>query len=110
MTKEEALNVLDMIDGVYPTFNLTKKKGDILMPQLEKMDFEGVMKKLNAYIAENRFPPTIAEIAVFPPAENPHLEEMKMWEREAAKVPVEIKERFRKALLKLIEEKSCHET
>jgi hypothetical protein len=61
---------------------------------------------LSAFIAAYRYPPAIAELAVYPKEDNAYLEKMEMWEKEAVKVPEETREKFRKAMLQLLEKKS----
>ncbi|MUV37802.1 hypothetical protein JNUCC1_01608 [Lentibacillus sp. JNUCC-1] len=76
------------------------------MPLLKKMDYQAVFDKLSHHVATSPYVPTLAEIAAYPPEENLHLEQMKQWKAEAAKVPQETKERFLEAMHKLIKEKS----
>jgi hypothetical protein len=109
MTREEAIDVLETIRAVYPKFDISKKKATLLIPQLEKMDYAGVINKLSAFIAAYPYAPTIAEIAVYPKEQNAYLKEMEVWEKEAAAVPEKTKERFRKAMLELLAEKSYHD-
>lgn len=106
MTHEEALDVLETISELYPHFELTKKKAQLLLPQLKKMDYKRVIDKLAAYVSTNPFPPTIADIAAYPPSNNDHLEKMKEWQREASKVPIETKRRFQEHIRQLMKEKS----
>jgi hypothetical protein len=109
MTRQEAIDVLETIRSVYPKFDISKKKAKLLIPQLEKMDYAGVMDKFSAFIATYPYAPTIAEIAVYPKAQNVYLEEMKIWEKEAAEVPEKTKETFRIAMQELLAEKSHHD-
>lgn len=106
MTYEEAVDVLQAITEVYPKPEISKRKAKLLIPRLQEMDYHGVMHNLSIHAVSNSFAPTIAEIASYPIEENLHLEEMKRWQEEAAKVPEEIKEEFRRALDKLVKEKS----
>ncbi|MFD1851400.1 hypothetical protein [Oceanobacillus bengalensis] len=106
MTPKEGLEVLETIAELYPKFEVTKRKVRILLPQFEQMDFEGVMNNLSNHVATYAYPPTIAEIAAYLPEPNKHLEDLKKWEEEAAKVPKEVKDCFKAELAKLVEEKS----
>ncbi|UOQ45409.1 hypothetical protein MUN89_05540 [Halobacillus salinarum] len=104
MTYEEALEVLETIHEFYPDkFQVTKRKANLLIPQLEEMDFAGVMNKLAAFTAAAPFPPTLSQIAVFPPEENYYLERMKAWEKEADAVSEETKRAFHIKLEQLME-------
>lgn len=106
MTEHEAIEVLETIDELYPRFQLSKRKAKVLLPHLKQMEFDGVMNKLFVYVSENAYPPTIAEIAVYPPEPNHHLEELQRWKEEAAKVPQEVKDKFHQAIQQLLKEKS----
>lgn len=102
MTEEESFDVLKTIAELYPRYELTKRKAQILLPQLQKMEYDGVLKKLSAYVAEHPHAPTIAEIAVYPPEENKHLKMMKEWQAEADKVSEETKQQFRLQMQQLL--------
>lgn len=103
MTKQEALEVLKTINEMYPRFELTKRKAVILIPNLKKMDYKGVMKNLSAFVMENPYPPLISEIAAYPDDEASALEEIEQWKEEAKKVSPEMKERFKHEFQKLVE-------
>ncbi|MFD2923102.1 hypothetical protein [Halobacillus naozhouensis] len=104
MDHREALEVLETISELYSNkFEITKRVADILIPELMEMDFPGVMKKLSAFAARNVFPPTLSEIAVYPPEKNTTLEKIQQWEQEAASVSAETKQRFLKQLQQLVE-------
>lgn len=109
MERNQALEILETINELYPQFELTDRKVKIMLLQLEKMDYDRVMARLNEHIVNSPFPPTLAEIAAYAPEENKHLEQIQKWREEAAKVSPEVKERFRKELERLaqkIEEKN----
>ncbi|MEC5425303.1 hypothetical protein QGM71_17615 [Virgibacillus sp. C22-A2] len=110
MTHEEAIDVLETIADVYPKFEITKKKAKLILPPLKQMDYNGVMDKLAAFVARHPYAPTIAEIAAYPPEPNEYLAKMDQWREDAVNVSAETKERFRMSLLKLIAEKSNHES
>ncbi|MDL4839499.1 hypothetical protein [Aquibacillus rhizosphaerae] len=89
MNENQAFEVLDTIAELYPKYGITKRKVNILLPQLKLMDYNNVLEKLSAYAADYPYPPTLAEIAAYPPATNIYLEQMRQWKREAAQVPEE---------------------
>ncbi len=106
MERNQALEILRTINDVYPRFDLTDRKIKALLPQLERMDYERVMAKFSNYMISSPYPPTLADIAAYAPKENKHLEKMKAWEEEAAKVPDETKRQFREKLKQLVMEKN----
>src|SRR5690625_5822708 len=73
---------------------------------MRDMDYYRVMKRAEEYVVENKFPPTIADIAAYAPPKNETLKQMKQWRKEAEQVPTEVKLRFREKMKQLIEEKS----
>lgn len=105
MNQNQAVDVLESIDEIYPKFELTEKKVKILLPKLMEMDYDRVMKRLADHAAEKPFPPTLAEIAAYAPAKNEHLEKMKRWEEEASKVSPEKKARVAAELQELLRSK-----
>ncbi|HLR69663.1 replicative helicase loader/inhibitor [Virgibacillus alimentarius] len=109
MNKKEAIYVLEAIRDIYPKFDISKRKAEMLLPQLEQMNYAMVMQKLATYVANNPYPPTIAEIAAYKTNENDHLKQMKIWRKEADKVPNELKQRFHQQMISLLREKS-HES
>ncbi|SHM75893.1 replicative helicase loader/inhibitor [Gracilibacillus kekensis] len=106
MTRDEAIDVLESIAALYPNFEMTERKGNLLIPVLMKMDYQGLLKQLSDYAASNPFPPTIAAIADYPPEDNVYLTRMKRWKEEAGNVPLEVKQRFRVQMKTLIKEKA----
>ncbi|MCA1021817.1 hypothetical protein [Halobacillus litoralis] len=106
MNQGQAVEVLETIHELYPrNFDVTDKKMELFIPQLKKMDYKGVMRKLSDFATKHPYPPTLAEIAVYPPQKNEALEKMRRWEEEAKQVPEETKQAFRKKLNQLIEAK-----
>ncbi|OZU87642.1 hypothetical protein CIL03_16270 [Virgibacillus indicus] len=105
MIKEEALEVLQTINEMYPRFDLTKRKAKMLVPNLKQMDYQGVMKNLSAYIMEHPYPPMLSEIAAYGDEEESHLEEMAKWQEEAKKVSPLLKEQFRQQFEQFIKGK-----
>ena len=106
MTKEEAIEVLKTINEMYPRFNLTKRKAVMLIPNLKKMDYQGVMKNLSVFVMESPYPPILSEIAAYPDDEDSHLDEKEKWQEEAKKVSPEMKAQFREAFQKFLETKA----
>lgn len=106
MKREEVKEVFKLISSVYPSFEVSSPKIDTWTRLMKGMDFDRVMKKAEEHIAANKFPPTIAEIAAYPPENNDHLHKMRQWEQEAAQVPEETKRKFKIKMQKLIQEKS----
>lgn len=106
VTKADVLELFKLIKSVYPNFEVTQEKIDIWANITKDMDFKRVMVKTKEHVATNKFPPTIAEIAAYAPEKNEHLEKMKQWEREASKVPQEVKENFRRQMEKLFKDKA----
>jgi len=98
MNNEQAFDVLDTIAELYPKFVISKRKVDIFLPKLMKMDYSKVLEKLSAYAAEYPYAPTLSEIAAYPP-DNTHLEKLiPQWEKEAALVSEETKIQFKQQL------------
>ncbi|GAK01486.1 hypothetical protein [Geomicrobium sp. JCM 19055] len=105
MTEEQALYIMESISDVYPRFELSEKKIEFMIPGLLKMEYTKVVDNLKRHVAEKPFPPTLSEIAAYPSAENDTLAKMEQWEQEAANVPQETKDQFRKELQRLMKEK-----
>ncbi|ARI75660.1 hypothetical protein [Halobacillus mangrovi] len=99
MNHDEAVEVLKSIHELYPrTFEITKRRVKLLIPQLEKMDYEAVMEKLSNHVSFSPYPPALSDIAVYLPEENDYLDRICEWEKEAAEVPKETKMQFNKKL------------
>jgi hypothetical protein len=105
MNYQQAVKVLETITLVYPHFVINETKAKFLIPWLEKMDFDGVMKNLSRHIYSNGNPPTIEEIAAYPKGKNDSFQEMEAWQKEAAKVSYEEKLRFQQEIESLIRKK-----
>ena len=106
MLQQEAIEVLKTINEMYPRFNLTKRKAAMLLPNLKKMDYKGVMKNLSVFVMESPYPPLLSEIAAYPDEEESHLEEMEKWQEEAKQVSPEVKEQFREEFEKFVQKKA----
>ncbi|MEQ6389214.1 replicative helicase loader/inhibitor [Bacillaceae bacterium S4-13-58] len=103
MTHDEAIKVLKTIREFYPKYDISREKAKILIPQLQRMDYTIVLKNLSEFVVKNHYPPTIGEIAGFPPEENPHIEYAKQWRIEAAQVTQETKKSFHQKLQQLFQ-------
>ena len=67
MTKNEAIEILRLIEGAYPHFmkgtdEQVQAKVKVWMYHLEKMDYERTLENVHEYIALNEYPPAISEI------------------------------------------------
>lgn len=83
LTREEALDILETIAGVYTKFELNEKRVDVWLEELERMSYERVATRLKEHIREKQFPPAIAEIAAYDIPENDFLEQQREWRRDA---------------------------
>ncbi|WP_051359540.1 replicative helicase loader/inhibitor [Paucisalibacillus globulus] len=106
MDRKQVIELFKLLKSVYPSFEVSTPKVDSWTRLMRKMDFVRVMEKAEQHSLENKFPPTIAEIAAYAPEKNEHLEKMRQWEIEAAQVPESTKLQFREQMIKLIQEKS----
>ncbi|SDO80301.1 replicative helicase loader/inhibitor [Halobacillus aidingensis] len=110
MDKAQVLKVFKVLQNAYPRFmpdntEDAQEKLDTWTRMMRDMDFKRVMKKVEEHTVSNKFPPSIAEISAYAPKENESLKKMEQWEREAAEVPQETKDRFLAELNKLMEAK-----
>lgn len=73
LEKDEALNVFKSVAALYRNFNNegsdeTKREvAKVWLWKLEKGDYRLTMKRLDQYSTDNKFPPTVADILVYPP-------------------------------------------
>jgi len=102
MTKHEAIKVLETIKTMYPKADMPKAKIHMLIPVLEKMDYNGVMENLSKHVAKSPFAPTIQEIAAYPSRDDRLAAKMAKWREEAARVPQETREAFWKQMNELL--------
>jgi hypothetical protein len=109
MTREEAILILENISALYSKFELSERKAELLLPILEQMDYNGVIKKLTAYAAKEPFPPTIDAISCYLPETNLNLKQMHIWKKEAAQVSTEVKRAFYSQFQQLIEGKAAND-
>lgn len=67
MTKEEAIEILEILYVTYPNFNKNKMDGfnKIWLKRLmEDGNYKRTLRKTNDYTAESKFAPTLADILV----------------------------------------------
>ena len=83
MNQDEITDIMERIASAYPNFELYDKRIEVWGEQLKNMPYLPVKHKLDDYMGAEKFPPTIADIAVFPPPKNEFLEKVKQWEAEA---------------------------
>ena len=75
LEKEEALKVFKAVAALYRNFNNegsdeTKREvAKVWLWKLEKGDYRLTMKRLDQYSNDNKFPPTVADILIYPPRE-----------------------------------------
>lgn len=94
MTKEEAVEILQTIQEMYPDFGLTKRKAIVLIPNMLDMDFKGVMQNLSIYAMKFPNPPYLQSIAAYPKEEDKTLQQVQQWQEEAKLVPQEVRDAF----------------
>jgi hypothetical protein len=82
MEKKEVIQILAMIESVYPQFKISDETVLMWLRVSKGMDYQLVMQRLTAHIAKHRFPPVLAEIAAFQESENRYLQKTKQWEQE----------------------------
>lgn len=107
MNRDNAVEVLETINEMYPKFDLSKRKARMLLRTLQEMDYTRVMDKLSKHVATYPYAPTIEEIAAYPPVENNHLQLVRAWKREAAMVPADVKADFYQKMNALLSEKAA---
>ncbi|WP_227396807.1 replicative helicase loader/inhibitor [Jeotgalibacillus aurantiacus] len=64
MTKRELLQLFKTIAHVYPSFDWDQGKIDVWHRMIKDQDYEATERVLDAYMQDNRFPPTIADLRV----------------------------------------------
>lgn len=97
MDKEKTLNILEAIQNSYAGFKVDKKKVDFWYYAMHKMDYELVQKKLMKHILEEKFPPTISEIAAYRKQPDQALIKIEAYEKEASKqgeIPQHLKDKM----------------
>ncbi|MCT2534786.1 hypothetical protein NC661_04395 [Aquibacillus koreensis] len=104
MNRDQAIDVLETIDELYPKYELTERKANMLLPQLMRMDYDRVLQNLSTYIAQYPYPPTLAEIAAYPKEEQNYVDQLQQWKKEADLVSEETKQKFRQQMDRLLKE------
>lgn len=102
MNRQEAIHILELIPDLYPRYNISKKKAEMLIAALLPMDYEGVKANLAVYVANHPYAPTIAEIADYPVVRDEQLNQLEVWREEAERVPFEIKQQFQEKMTRLL--------
>lgn len=82
MEKKEVIQILALIESVYPQFKISDETVLMWLKVSKGMDYQLVMERLSAHIAKHRFPPVLAEIAAFQEIDNVYLQQTKRWEQE----------------------------
>lgn len=106
LDREQVKKLFKFLASIYPNFVVSSHKLNVWARMMKDMDYKRVMAKAEQHAIENKFPPTVAEIAAYAPEENKHLEQMREWQREAEQVPDHVKQQFRQKMIDLIQEKS----
>ncbi|MEH7886965.1 hypothetical protein V7654_21930 [Bacillus sp. JJ1609] len=83
MTKEEALNLLCLIEAVYPLIIIKSETVTRWISHCELLDYNGVLAKLHAHIQKTPYPPRLDEIAVFSDSESKFPNHMQTWIEES---------------------------
>lgn len=107
MNRQEAIEILETIQEVYPKFVLSKRKANMLLPVLQEMDYQQVTEKLSHHVATHPYAPTMEEIAAYPAVENNYLQLVRAWREEAASVPADVKMSFYQRMNTLLAEKAA---
>lgn len=84
MTPNQVMDILETIEETYSNkFRITEKSAEIWLKQLSPMCYERTVQRLQQYIVEKPFPPSISEIAARPKPKNNALDDIKQWEKES---------------------------
>ncbi|ELK46301.1 hypothetical protein QRD89_16140 [Halobacillus sp. ACCC02827] len=95
MKYEKAFEIVDMLEELYaPKFKVTKRKLDVWIPALERMDYEKVKANVTEHALRYPYSPVISDIAAYEEEEDDFMEKVEQWKREAAAVPPEVKREF----------------
>jgi len=105
LDREQVKKLFKFLASIYPNFEVSSHKLNVWARMMRDMDYKRVMAKAEQHAIENKFPPTIADIAAYAPPENETLKKMEQWRKEAEQVPTEVKLRFREKMQQLIREK-----
>ncbi|MCP1288297.1 hypothetical protein NK211_13005 [Mammaliicoccus sciuri] len=64
MTREEANEIVKLIYTVFTNMNFTKEKAKAWIDIVEKGNYQKTKRKLDNYIENNKYPPTISDFLV----------------------------------------------
>lgn len=106
MNRMQVVELFKFLKCIYPSFEVNAEKIDAWAAAMADMDYERVMVRVKEYVKENKFPPTVAEIAAYAPEPNTTLQQMEQWRKEAEKVPEHVKLHFKQKMEQLIREKA----
>lgn len=89
MTKRQVAELLAFIKEVYPHFDVTQSKIDTWSRLLKRQNPAKVMMRAEKYVLDNKFPPSIADLAEnnMEARRNDFLEKARKWEEEAVDKP-----------------------
>lgn len=89
MTKTEVFSLLENLEIIYPgKFAVNEKTVNAFHFHLKDQEKDEVMKNLKQHAANNKFPPTIADLVTIKrPYEVNPLEKLAQWEAEASGPP-----------------------
>ncbi|MFJ5762482.1 hypothetical protein ACIQAA_25805 [Neobacillus sp. NPDC093182] len=82
MTKEEVVELLILIESVYPNCIFKNETVQQWFQFCTEMDYEKVLTKLKNHIRKSPFPPVIGDIAVFHFEENYFPASLQEWMRK----------------------------
>lgn len=83
MDRKQAFDILEIICGAYVNFDITEKRAEIWCEMLGNMPYKPVLDNVKRHIRENKFPPTIAEIAANELGENEFLRMQEKWIKQS---------------------------
>ena len=89
MTREEANEIVKLIATVFNNINFTKEKATTWIDIIEKGNYKKTKRKLENYIENNKYPPTISDFLV-KDEYNPADDYKKKIERDKQKVQEEM--------------------
>lgn len=83
MKKDEALNLLCLIEAVYPLIIIKSETVTRWLTLCELLDYNGVMAKLHGHIQKMPYPPRLYDIAIFNNAEGECHDLRQTWTEES---------------------------
>lgn len=86
MTRDEVKELFKFLTFIYPNFEVSSEKLDVWTSLLQNQNTEKVMQRAKRYVLENKFPPTIADLAerIDETHNSDFLEKVKQWKAEAS--------------------------